>query len=59
MSFNPFSLTAFFIKVAATGWFWVGLAPITIATSAFLTSETGAVTAHVPIDSISAATEEA
>ena len=36
-----------------------GLAPITIATSAFLTSETGAVTAPVPIDSINAATDEA
>ena len=59
ISFKPLFFTAFFINVAATGWFCVGLAPITIATSAFFISETGAVTAPEPIVSISAATDEA
>ncbi len=46
-------------KVAATGWFSVGLAPITIATSAFSISLKVAVTAAEPTFSISAATDEA
>ena len=59
ISFKLLFLIAFFIKVAATGWFCVGLAPIIIATSAFLTSDTGAVTAPEPIVSINAATDDA
>ena len=46
-------------KVAATGWFSVGLAPITMITSASLAAVKGAVTAPEPMLSISAATEEA
>ena len=48
---------AFLKNVAATGWFSVGLAPITTMTSAFAASANGAVTAPEPIVSISAATE--
>ncbi len=47
------------MKVAATGWFDVGFAPITRITSALRHSATGAVTAPEPMVSISAATEEA
>jgi len=53
------AFTAFLINVAATGWFTVGLAPITIITSAFSASENGAVTAPEPIVSIRADTEDA
>ena len=51
--------TAFLIQVAATGWFTVGLAPITITTSALVTSITGLDTAPEPMPSSSAATDEA
>ena len=50
---------AFFIKVAATGWFTAGFAPITIIESAYSTCENDAVTAPEPIFSSNAATEEA
>ena len=46
-------------KVAATGWFSVGFAPITIATSAVSIWLKVAVTAPDPTFSISAATDEA
>ena len=46
-------------KVAATGWFSVGLAPMTMMRSALSASLKGAVTAPEPMPSISAATEEA
>ena len=46
-------------KVAATGWFSVGLAPMTKITSEFLHSLKVAETAPEPTPSISAATEEA
>ena len=46
-------------KVAATGWFSVGLAPMIITTSACSTSLKVAVTAPEPMPSISAATDEA
>ena len=39
MIFVPF-FAAFFMNVAATGWFTVGFAPMTIATSASATSST-------------------
>ena len=45
--------------MAATGWFSVGLAPMTMARSAFSISLKVAVTAPEPTFSISAATEEA
>ena len=54
----PF-FTAFLIQVAATGWFTVGLAPITSTTSAWITSLTWFDTAAEPSPSSSAATEEA
>jgi hypothetical protein len=53
------ALTAFLIQVAATGWFTVGLAPITITTSARATSITGLLTAPEPMPSSSATTDEA
>jgi hypothetical protein len=53
------ALTAFLKKVAATGWFSVGLAPMTIMTSASSAAVKGAVTAPEPMPSISAATDEA
>ncbi len=52
-------LAACLKKVAATGWFSVGLAPITKITSEFLHSLKVADTAPEPMPSISAATEEA
>ena len=52
-------LTAFLMKVAATGWFAVGLAPITKIVSASSAAENGAVTAPEPMPSNSAATDEA
>ena len=58
MSLAP-RLTAFFIQVAATGWFTVGFAPMRKITSAFATSRTWLDTAPESIPSISAATEEA
>ncbi len=58
MSVAP-RFTAFLKKVAATGWFSVGLAPMTMMTSASLAAVKGAVTAPEPMPSISAATEEA
>ena len=54
----PF-FTAFLIQVAATGWFTVGLAPMTITTSACVTSITGLLTAPEPMPSSSATTDEA
>jgi hypothetical protein len=51
--------TACLKKVAATGWFSFGLAPITTMTSASSTAVNGAVTAPEPMPSINAATEEA
>src|SRR5450631_2246769 len=50
---------AFLMKVAATGWFTVGLAPITMMTSATIAAENGADTAPEFRPSIKAATEEA
>ena len=46
-------------KVAATGWFSVGLAPMTMMTSESSQAVKGAVTAPEPMPSSSAATEEA
>ncbi len=47
------------MKVAATGWFTVGLAPMTMITSASSAASNGADTAPEFSPSISAATEEA
>src|ERR1700681_3490544 len=52
-------LAAFLMKVAATGWFTVGLAPITMMTSASIAAENGADPAPEFRPSISAATDEA
>ncbi|MNC99321.1 hypothetical protein D3C83_175740 [compost metagenome] len=53
------AFAAFLMKVAATGWFTVGRAPMTMITSASATSETGLETEPEPIAPSSAATEEA
>ena len=45
------------MKVAATGWFTVGLAPMTMMTSASRAALKGALTAPELTPSISAATE--
>ncbi len=45
-------LTAFLKKVAATGWFSVGLAPMTMKQSEFIASVKGAVTAPEPMVSM-------
>ena len=58
MSFAPRS-AAFLKKVAATGWFSVGLAPMTMITSASAAAVNGAVTAPEPMSSSRPATEEA
>ena len=58
MSFTP-AFAAFFIQVAATGWFTVGLAPIRKITSAFITSRTWFDTAPELMPSMRAATEDA
>jgi len=58
MSFAPRSV-AFFIHVAATGWFEVGFAPITKITSDSATSETWLDTAPEPMPSSSATTDDA
>ena len=50
---------AFLKKVAATGWFSVGLAPMTMITSASSAAMNVADTAPEPTPSSSAATEEA
>ena len=52
-------LAAFLRKVAATGWFCSGRAPMMIMQSLSLAAVKGAVTAPEPMPSISAATEEA
>ena len=52
-------LAASFRKVAATGWFCPGRAPITMMHSASAAAVNGAVTAAEPMPSISAVTEEA
>src|SRR4029077_3104108 len=52
-------LAAFLMKVAATGWFTAGLAPITMMTSASMAAANGADTAPELRPSIKAATEEA
>ena len=52
-------LAAFLRKVAATGWFSAGRAPMTMMQSASLAAVNGAVTAPELRPSISAATEEA
>ncbi len=52
-------LAACLKKVAATGWFSVGLAPITMMRSEFFTSLKVAVTAAEPTPSSSADTDEA
>src|SRR3546814_7191529 len=52
-------LAAFFRKVAATGWFCPGRAPMMIMQSLSLAAMKGAVTAPEPMPSLSAATEEA
>ena len=57
ISLAPRCLTAFLMKVAATGWFTVGLAPMTMMTSASSAAMNGAVTAPEFTPSISAATE--
>jgi hypothetical protein len=51
--------TAFLRKVAATGWFDVGWAPMTMMTSELRASLKLAVTAPEPMVSSNAATEEA
>src|SRR6204780_5597676 len=51
-------LVAFLMKVAATGWFIVGLAPITHMTSASAAAANGADTAPQLIPSNSAATDD-
>jgi hypothetical protein len=53
------AFAAFLMKVAATGWLTVGLAPMTKITSALATSRTWFDTAPELIPSISAATLEA
>jgi hypothetical protein len=58
ISFVPLR-TAFLIQLAATGWFTVGLAPMTITTSACVTSITGLDTAPEPMPSSKATTDEA
>ena len=58
MSFAPRS-AAFLKKVAATGWFSVGLAPMTTITSASSAAMNGADTAPEPTPSRRPATEEA
>ena len=58
ISFAPF-FAAFLMKLAATGWFTPGLAPMTMITSASSAAEKGAETAPEFRPSISAATEEA
>ena len=58
MSVAP-RFTAFLKKVAATGWFSVGLAPITTITSASSAAMKGAVTAPEPMPSSRPATDEA
>src|SRR5205085_3297358 len=57
-SFAP-RLAAFLMYVAATGWFTVGLAPITMMTSASMAAANGADTAPEFSPSISAATDDA
>ena len=52
-------LAAFLMKVAATGWLTVGLAPITMMTSASTAAANGADTAPELRPSNSAATDEA
>src|SRR6195952_5611889 len=52
-------LAAFLMKVAATGWFTVGLAPITMMTLASMAAANGADTAPEFRPSINAATDEA
>src|SRR6195256_2169854 len=52
-------LAAFLMKVAATGWFTVGLAPITHMTSASAAAAKGAETAPELRPSKSAATDDA
>ena len=59
ISLAPRSLTAFLMKVAATGWFTVGFAPMTMITSASSAAANGAVTAPEFNPSIKAATDEA
>jgi len=58
ISFAP-RFAARFRKVAATGWFSVGRAPMTTITSASCAAVKGAVTAAEPMPSSSAATDEA
>ena len=58
MSLAP-RLAACLKKVAATGWFSVGLAPITMMTSEFFTSLNVAETAAEPTPSSNAATDDA
>ena len=53
------ALAAFLKKVAATGWFTAGLAPMTMITSELAHSKNGAVTAPELMVSIRAATEDA
>src|SRR3546814_19836583 len=52
-------LAAFFRKVAATGWFCSGRAPMMILQSLSLAAPKGAVTAPEPMPSINTTTEEA
>ena len=52
-------LAAFLRKVAATGWFSAGRAPMTMMQSLSLAAVNGAVTAPELSPSISAATDEA
>jgi hypothetical protein len=58
ISLAPRSI-AFFMNVAATGWFTGGLAPTTMKTSEYCTSANGLDTAPDPIISSSAATDDA
>src|SRR3546814_17082582 len=52
-------LAAFFRKVAATGWFCAGRAPMMIMQSLSLAAPKGAVTAPEPMPTINADTDEA
>ena len=58
ISFAP-RFAACLKKVAATGWFTVGRAPMTMMHSASIAALNGADTAPEPMPSMSAATDEA
>ena len=59
ITIRVFVFAACLKKVAATGWFSVGFAPMTMITSASAAAVNGAVTAPEPMPSSSAATDDA